>query len=76
MQTFENYLTHKDKEYYLCTEYDFDHADQLILTNFDMRDESGENVSQKDLVTNQALYLHVGTILSNNHAVCHGGAPV
>lgn len=75
MQTFENYFTHKNKAFYLCTKYDFDQSDQLILADFDMCDETGEKVLQKDLETNQDLYRQVCTILANEHAVCYGGAP-
>lgn len=75
MNTYENHITHNGSEYYLCTEYAFDHADQLQLSGFVLTDEDGEDISQEDFEANKDLYDHVCTILANEDAVCYGGAP-
>jgi hypothetical protein len=75
MNTFEDYITYKGSEYYLCTEYAFDHADRLQLSGFLLTDEDGEEISQEDFEANTDLYDHVCTILANESAVCYGGAP-
>jgi len=75
MNTYEDYITHQGKEYYLCTEYAFDHADQLQLSGFVLTDEDGEEISQEAFEENTDLYDHVCTILANESAVCYGGAP-
>lgn len=75
MNTYEKHITHNGSEYYLCTEYAFDHADQLELSGFVLTDEDGEDISQEDFESNKDLYDHVCTILANEDAVCYGGAP-
>lgn len=75
MNTFEDYITHNGKEYYLCTEYAFDHADQLQLSDFALTDEDGEEVTQEAFEADKALYDRVCEILANESAVCYGGAP-
>ena len=73
--TFENYFSHKNSEYYLCTEYGFDHTDTLQLSDFAMWNGDGEEVSQKEFEANQELYNTVCEILANENAPCYGGAP-
>jgi hypothetical protein len=74
MNTYEDYFTYQGCEYYLCTEYEFDHADQLQLSGFAMwRD--GYEVSQESFEANQGLYDIVCEILANEDAPCYGGAP-
>lgn len=75
MNTFEDYITHNGNEYYLCTEYAFDHADQLQLSDFALTDEDGEEVTQEAFEADKDLYDTVCTILANESAVCYGGAP-
>lgn len=74
MNTYENYFTYRGYEYYLCTEYEFDHADQLQLSDFAMW-RGGYEVSQESFEVNQGLYDTVCEILANESAVCYGGAP-
>jgi hypothetical protein len=80
MTKYENYFTYQGCEYYLCTEYAFDHADQLQLSGFAMwRD--GREVSQASFEANKGLYDIVCEILGNKNvvAVCNrrasGGTP-
>jgi hypothetical protein len=75
MNTYDNEIIHKGKEYHLSTEYDFDHTDTLQLSGFLLTDEDGEEISQEDFEANEDLYDHVCTILANESAVCYGGAP-
>ena len=75
MNTFEDYITYKGSEYYLCTEYAFDHADRLQLSGFVLTDEDGEDISQDDFEANKDLYDHVCMVLANEDATCYGGAP-
>jgi hypothetical protein len=75
MNTYENHFIFKGSEYYLCTEYDFDHADHLQLSGFVLTDEDGEDISQDDFEANEDLYDHVSTILANHDAPCYAGAP-
>ena len=75
MNTYEKEITHNGKEFYLCTEYEFDHADQLQLSGFVLTDEDGEDISQEDFEADKDLYDHVCTILANEDAPCYGGAP-
>ena len=75
MNTYEDYITHNEKEYYLCTEYAFDHADQLQLSGFVLTDEDGEDISQDDFEASKDLYDKVCSVLANEDAVCYGGAP-
>jgi hypothetical protein len=74
MNTYEKYFTHQGCEYYLCTEFGFDHADKLQLAGFAMwRD--GDEVSQEEFEANEGLYAHACWILANEDAPCYGGAP-
>jgi len=75
MNTYEKNITYKGNELYLCTEYAFDHADQLQLSCFVLTDEDGEEISQESFEANKDLYDHVCTILANEDAPCYGGAP-
>lgn len=75
MNTYDNEIIHKGREYYLSTEYDFDHADRLQLSGFVLTDEDGEDISQDDFEANEDLYDHVSTILANYDAPCYAGAP-
>jgi len=75
MNTYENEIIYKGREYYLCTEYDFDHADRLQLSGFVLTDEDGEEISQDNFEANEDLYDHVSTILANQGAPCYAGAP-
>jgi hypothetical protein len=75
MNTYEKEIIHNGKEYYICTEYGFDHADRLQLSGFVLTDEDGEDISQDDFEANEDLYDHVSTILANHDAPCYGGAP-
>jgi hypothetical protein len=74
MNTYEKYFTYQGCEYYLCTEYAFDHADQLQLSDFSLQ-RDGDEVSQESFEANQGLYDIVCEILANEDAVCYGGAP-
>jgi len=73
--TFEDYFCHQGCEYYLCTEYEFDHADRLQLSNFAMWNDDGDKVSQKEFEANRELYKTVCEILANENTPCYGGAP-
>ena len=75
MNTYDNEIIHKGKEYYLSTEYGFDHTDTLQLSGFLLTDEDGEEISQEAFEANEDLYDHVCTILAIESAVCYGGAP-
>jgi hypothetical protein len=75
MNIYENHITHNGIEYYLCTEYAFDHADQLQLSSFVLTDEDGEDISQDDFEADKDFYDKVSTILANEDAPCYGGAP-
>jgi hypothetical protein len=75
MNIYENHITHNGIEYYLCTEYAFDHADELQLSGFVLTDEDGEDISQDDFEDNKDLYDYVCAILANEDAPCYGGAP-
>jgi len=74
MNTYEKYFTYQGCEYYLCTEYAFDHADQLQLSDFSMQ-RDGDEVSQESFQANEGLYDIVCEILANEDAVCYAGAP-
>jgi len=73
--TFEDYFSHQGCEYYLCTEYEFDHCDRLQLSDFAMWNDDGDKVSQKEFEANRELYKTVCDILANENAPCYGGAP-
>jgi len=75
MNTYEKHLAFNGIEYYLCTEYAFDHADQLQLSGFVLTDEDGEDISQEDFENNKDLYDYICAILANEDASCYGGAP-
>jgi hypothetical protein len=75
MNTYEDYITHKGNEFYLCTEYAFDQADRLQLDGFALWDNCGEEVSQEDFEADKDFYDHVCTVLANYDAPCYGGAP-
>jgi len=75
--TFEDYFCHQGREYYLCTDYEFDHADRLQLANFAMwkSNHYGDKISQKEFEADQELYDTVCEILANQNPPCYGGAP-
>jgi len=75
--TFEDYFCHQGCEYYLCTDYEFDHADRLQLANFAMwkSNHYGDKISQKEFEADQELYDTVCEILANQNPTCYGGAP-
>ena len=75
MNTFEDYIIHNGKEFYLCTEYEFDHSDQLQLAGFVLTDEDGEDMSQEDFEADTDLYDRVCSVLANYDLPCYGGAP-
>lgn len=75
MKTYEDYITFDNNEYYLCTEYAFDHADQLQLSGFALWGHCGEEISQEEFESDKGLYDHVCMVLANEGAVCYGGAP-
>lgn len=75
MNTYEKQITFNDKEYYLATEFYFDHREELQFRDFLLEDEDGESISVEELKENTKLFQHIESLLVDELCVCYAGAP-